>query len=86
MANLKVTIKRSLIGRPEKQRRTVKALGLRKINSFSVLPDDPCVRGQIFKVKHLVAVEEVNEELTSKKKKKALELKKAEEQQEVKAE
>ncbi len=82
MANLKVTLKRSLIGRPETQRRTVKALGLRKINSFSILPDDPCVRGQIFKVKHLVAVEEVDEALTGKKKK--IEIKKAE--QEVKAE
>ncbi len=55
---LKVTLKRSLIGRPETQRRTVRALGLRKINSVSILPDVPTVRGQIFKVKHLVSVEE----------------------------
>ncbi len=83
MANLKVTLKRSLIGRPETQRRTVKALGLRKINSFSILPDDPCVRGQIFKVKHLVVVEEVEDALT---KKKISFKKKVDEQQEVKAE
>ena len=56
---LKVTLKRSLIGRPETQRRTVRALGLRKLNSVSILPDVPTVRGQIFKVKHLVGVEEI---------------------------
>ena len=56
---LKVTLKRSLISRPETQRRTVRALGLRKVNSVSILPDVPTIRGQIFKVKHLVSVEEV---------------------------
>ena len=61
MAKLKVTLKKSLIGRPETQRRTVRSLGLRKINSSSVLPDDPTIRGQIHKVEHLVAVEEVAE-------------------------
>ncbi len=61
MAKLKITLTRSLIGYPETQRKTVKALGLRKINSFKILPDDPTIRGQIFKVKHLVKVEEVAE-------------------------
>ena len=61
MAKLKITLKKSLIGRPETQRRTVRSLGLRKINSVSVLPDDPTIRGQIHKVEHLVAVEEVAE-------------------------
>ena len=59
MAKLKVTLKRSLIGRPETQRRTVHSLGLNKINSVSELPDNPAIRGQLFKVKHLIAVEEV---------------------------
>ena len=81
MAQLKVTLKRSLIGRPETQRKTVKALGLGKLNSFSILPDDPCVRGQIFKVKHLVAVEEVEGEVPTKK----VSTKKKVEQQEVEA-
>ena len=81
MAQLKVTLKRSLIGRPETQRRTVKALGLGKLNSFSILPDDPCVRGQIFKVKHLVAVEEIEGEYQKKSK---ISFKKSE-QQEVEA-
>lgn len=56
---LKVTLKRSLISRPDTQRKTVRSLGLRKVNSTAVLPDTPAIRGQIFKVKHLVAVEEV---------------------------
>ena len=59
---LKVTLKRSLIGRPETQRKTVRSLGLRKLNSFKILPDVPTIRGQIFKVKHLVSVEEIAEE------------------------
>ena len=52
---------RSLIGRPETQRKTVRSLGLRKLNSTSTLPDVPTIRGQIFKVKHLVTVEEIAE-------------------------
>lgn len=59
MAKLKVTLKRSLIGRPETQRKTVRSLGLNKINSVAELPDNPAIRGQLFKVKHLIAVEEV---------------------------
>ena len=62
MAKLKITLVRSVIGRPETQRRTVRSLGLRKLNSFSILPDEPTIRGQIFKVKHLVKVEEVADE------------------------
>ena len=63
MAMLKVTLKKSLISRPDTQRKTVRSLGLRKINSFSILPDVPSIRGQIFKVKHLVSVEEVADDL-----------------------
>lgn len=59
---LKITLVRSIIGRPETQRKTVRSLGLRKLNSFSILPDDPTVRGQIHKVAHLVNVEEVADE------------------------
>ena len=81
MAQLKVTLKRSLIGRPETQRKTGKSLGLGKLNSFSILPDDPCVRGQIFKVKNLVAVEEIEGEYQKKAK---ISFKKSE-QQEVEA-
>mgnify|MGYP002624084893 CR=1 FL=1 len=62
MAKLKITLVRSLIGRPETQRRTVRSLGLRKLNSFSILPDAPTIRGQIHKVRHLVKVEEIADE------------------------
>lgn len=61
MAKLKVTLKRSLIGRPETQRRTVRSLGLHKLNSVNKLPDNPAVRGQLHKVEHLVSVEEITE-------------------------
>ena len=59
MAKLKITLIRSLIGRPETQRATVKALGLGKINSFVVQEDNPAIKGMIRKVEHLVRVEEV---------------------------
>ncbi len=57
---LKVTLVRSTIGYNKKQARVVEALGLGKLNSSHVLPDNPCVRGMIFRVKHLVKVEELN--------------------------
>ena len=59
MAKVKVTLKRSPIGRPETQRKTVRALGLRKINSVVELPDNPAIRGQLHKVEHLISVEEI---------------------------
>ena len=59
MAKVKVTLKRSLIGRPETQRRTVRSIGLRKLNSTVELEDTPAIRGQLHKIEHLVTVEEV---------------------------
>jgi large subunit ribosomal protein L30 len=59
MAQLKITLVKSTIGALKDQKATVESLGLRKINSFSVQPDNDCTRGKIFKVKHLVQVEEV---------------------------
>ncbi|GAA0503636.1 50S ribosomal protein L30 [Virgibacillus sp. MSP4-1] len=59
MANkIEVTLTRSLIGRPEDQRETVKALGLKKINQKVVHDDSPAIRGMVDKVSHLVAVKE----------------------------
>ncbi len=55
---LKVTQVKSTIGCPADQVRTIKALGLGKINRTVEHVDNPCVRGMIFKVKHLVKVEE----------------------------
>lgn len=54
---LKVTLVRSTIGRPLKQRETVKGLGLGKLNSERILEDSHAVRGMIRKVQHLVRVE-----------------------------
>ncbi len=55
---IKITQIRSLIGRPPKQRRTVKALGLKRINHAVILVDSPAIRGMINQVSHLVKVEE----------------------------
>ena len=59
MANLKVTLVRSVIGRPQNQRDTVKALGLTKINSSVVKPSNEAIKGMINTVSHLVDVEEI---------------------------
>jgi large subunit ribosomal protein L30 len=56
---LRITLVRSLIGYPQRQRETAKGLGLRKINSQVVRPDRPEIRGMIAKVSHLVKVEVV---------------------------
>lgn len=54
---IKVTQVKSAIGRIEPQKRTIKALGLGKISSSSVLPDNPAVRGMVNSVAHLIKVE-----------------------------
>lgn len=59
MATLKVTLVKSPISSLRDQQDTVKALGLRKLNQTVEKPDNACIRGQIFKVKHLVKVEEI---------------------------
>ncbi|NLG16338.1 MAG: 50S ribosomal protein L30 [Fibrobacter sp.] len=59
---LKVTQVRSTIGMLEDQKRTVRALGLKKIRKSIVHDDTPSVRGMIKKVIHLVQVEEVDGE------------------------
>lgn len=56
---LQITLKRSLIGRPESQRVTVKTLGLRKLHQTVVHNDAPSIRGMINQVSHLVEVKEV---------------------------
>jgi large subunit ribosomal protein L30 len=55
---LKVELIKSTIDTPEKQKRTVHALGLRKLHKVVILPDNPQVRGMIERVKHLLKVEE----------------------------
>ena len=57
-SKLRITLVRSPIGYSERQKRTVKALGLKKINQSVVQDDRPEIRGMIAKVSHLVTVEE----------------------------
>lgn len=59
MVELKITLKRSVIGRPQNQRDTVKALGLKKVNSTVVRPANEAIKGMVATIAHLVDVEEV---------------------------
>ncbi len=56
---LKITLVKSPIGAVPKQKATVEALGLKKLNKTVEMPDNDAVRGMIWHVKHLVKVEEV---------------------------
>ena len=57
--SLKIKLVRSAVASVKKdQTLTCRAMGLRRIGDVSKLPDNPSVRGMIFKVKHLVTVEE----------------------------
>ena len=58
---LNITLMKSPIAALPKHRATVAALGLRKIGQTVTQPDNAAIRGQIFAVKHMVKVEEVNE-------------------------
>lgn len=55
---LKITLVRSMIGRPEKQRRVLRGMGLHRLQQSVVLEDTPAIRGMIRKVSHLVTAEE----------------------------
>ena len=58
MANLKITLVKSTIGAVPKHKKTVEALGLKKVNKTVELPDNAATRGIIKQVQHLVKVEE----------------------------
>ena len=58
MADLKVTLVKSTIGAMPKHKKTVEALGLKKLNKTVVLPDNAATRGMVQQVRHLVNVEE----------------------------
>ncbi|MBQ9639191.1 MAG: 50S ribosomal protein L30 [Bacteroidales bacterium] len=57
---LKIKQIRSSIGHPRRQKQTLEALGLRKINHERLVSDTPQIRGMIAKVGHLITVEEVS--------------------------
>jgi large subunit ribosomal protein L30 len=59
---LKVTLVKSMIGKPEKHRRVLRGIGLRKMNRTVQLEDTPAIRGMIDVVSHLVSVEEIGNE------------------------
>ncbi len=58
---LRITQVRSQIGAQQRQRRVLKGLGLGRIGRSVLRPDDPCIRGMVAKIPHLVRVEEVEE-------------------------
>jgi large subunit ribosomal protein L30 len=59
MAQIQVKLVRSVIDRPERQKRTVKALGLNKINSTSQHESNDAIMGMVKSVQHLVEVTEL---------------------------
>ena len=56
---LRITQVRSGAGRVERQRATLRALGLRRHQQTVIQPDNPAIRGMIFKVQHLLKIEEL---------------------------
>ena len=60
MANLKITLKKSLNGRLPKQIATAESLRLRKIDSTTIQPDNDATRGKINILSHMVEVEEID--------------------------
>ncbi len=61
MSKIKITQTKSVIDRPETQKRTIEALGLGRPNWVKIHNDTPQIRGMINKVTHLVKVEEIKE-------------------------
>jgi large subunit ribosomal protein L30 len=59
MGKLKITQVRSTVGRIENQKRTMRALGIRRLHQTVEHNDTPVIRGMIAKVFHLVTVEEI---------------------------
>ncbi len=60
MARFRITWVKSAIGYARDQRRTLRALGLKRLNQSVIHNDLPSIRGMIIKVRHLVKVEEAN--------------------------
>jgi len=56
---LKITLVKSYIGRPQKQRQILRGMGLGKLNRTVFLSDTPEIRGMVRKVNHLVVMEEL---------------------------
>ena len=61
-AMLKITLVKSMIGRPEKHRKVLRGMGLTKLNKTVELEDTPAIRGMVNVVSHLVKAEEKMDE------------------------
>lgn len=61
MAQLKITLVKSAAHRLPKQRKIVKEIGLGRVNSFVIKPDNAATRGVIIQISHLVSVEEIKD-------------------------
>jgi len=59
MKKIKITLVKSPIDRPERQKETLKALGLNKLNATREVEATPQIMGMVRKVNHMIAVEEV---------------------------
>jgi large subunit ribosomal protein L30 len=59
-SKLKITQTRSLIGQKPKLKKTIQALGLKRLNHSVEKTDSPQIRGMVYKVRHMVKVEEVS--------------------------
>ncbi|HIT87756.1 MAG TPA: 50S ribosomal protein L30 [Candidatus Coprocola pullicola] len=59
MAEIKITLVKSTIGAIPKHKKTVQALGLKKLHSSKIQQDNEAIRGMIKQVSHLVKVEEI---------------------------
>ena len=62
MSSLRITLRRSVIGHPQDQKDTARALGLTRINRTVVRPDTPAMRGMVSKLHHLVSVEQIGDD------------------------
>ncbi|MCS7275466.1 MAG: 50S ribosomal protein L30 [Dehalococcoidia bacterium] len=61
MPRLRITWRKSAIGYRRDQKETIRALGLKRLGHTVVHEDTPSIRGMIFKVRHLLTVEEVRD-------------------------
>jgi large subunit ribosomal protein L30 len=60
---LKITLVKSMVGRPEKQRKVLRGMGLTKLNKSVFLNDTASIRGMVNAVSHLVKAEEKTDEV-----------------------
>lgn len=57
---LKITLIKSFIGRPEKQRKVSRGLGLKRLHHYVIRQDCPEIRGMIAKIPHMLKVEKIS--------------------------